>query len=157
METFDTVKYHKDVEINRNNLEDEICTTPAKLAYYIEQAALWNEQARAAKILRDNRASELYVGLKTGRIESEIKVTDGYIEAVQKLDENYKLYDTKYAKASVQAELYSGAVTAIIRKIDNLRSLNKNSNAEQATITPYSSSGPEERSSRRERVVAAQS
>lgn len=155
---FDSEKYYTDAQINRNNIEDEIATITGTIAFYAEQAALWGEATRAFKILRDNRASELYIGLKHGTIEVPVKLTDGYIEAHQKLDETYQSYDKKYAAANTQAELFQSAVFNLGRKHDSLRSLNKLSNTEFDATNSYipSRSSSEEKAERRARVVASQ-
>lgn len=155
---FDSVKYYKDAQINRTNLEDELATITGIIAFYAEQSALWSEATRSFKVLRDNRASELYIGLKHGTIEVPTKVTDGYIDAYQKLDEKYKDYDRKYAKANTQAELFEGAVFNLGRKHDSLRSLNKVSNAEHDATNSYvpTRASTEEKEERRARVLDAQ-
>jgi hypothetical protein len=155
---FSQEQYIKDAHINRSNIEEEIATVTGIIAFYAEQAALWTEATRTFKILRDNRASELYIGLKHGTIEVPVKLTDGYIEAYQKLDASYQDYDRKYAQANTQAELFSGAVFNLGRKHDSLRSLNKLNNTEYDATTSVmpTRSTTEEKLDRKARVVAAQ-
>lgn len=153
MKSFESEKYHKDVKINRSNLEEELCTNPANLAYYIEQLAIWSGEADRLKILRDNRGAQIYVDLK-----AKGKTTDGFIDATQKLDDTYSTYETKLRLAREQLKLYEGAVETLSKKQFSLGSLSANNRAEYdaTTSTIPSRSTAEERADRRARVLGSQ-
>lgn len=146
---FDSEQFAKDIQINRTDLDNELCTNPANLGYYIEQAALWSAQADLAKTLRDNRAAEIYLDQK----DSGAKVTDGYINATQQLDETYKKYVVALRNAREQLALFEGAVTTLEKKQFSLGSLNANNRSEQDATTSHAPSSPEERAERRQRML----
>ena len=154
-QTFNHDKYLKDVTINRNDLETELCTNPANLAYYIAQAAYWSGVVDTAKLLRDNRAASIYVDLK----DSGSKVTDGYISAKQQLDDDYQKYARQLKVAREQLALYEGAVTALEKKQFSLGSLNAMNRVEFDATTSVipTRSTPQVRADRRQAILDAQS
>jgi hypothetical protein len=151
---FNNEKYLKDLQINRTDLDYELATNPAILGYYGSQYAQWTEKADKMKMMRDNRASELYIELK----DSGTKVTDGYISAKQQLDEQHQNYANALRLAREQAELYSNAVNALEKKQFSIQALNANIRSEfnLTNTTATSVSTQEDRAERRARVLDAQ-
>ena len=146
---FDTTKFHKDVTISRANLENELAINPANLAFYIEQAALWNAQVDTAKLLIKNRASELYIQIKAAG-----KATEGYIEAKVQLDETYQSLNKRFISVKKELALYEGAVEALSKKQFSLGSINAMNRVEHdATTTMIPRSTPEEKAERRARIA----
>lgn len=146
---FDTTKFHKDVTINRVQLENELAVNPANLAFYIEQAALWSAQVDTAKLLIKNRSSELYI-----QIKGEGKATEGFIEAKVHLDEAYQNISKKYIAVKKELALYEGAVEALSKKQFSLGSINAMNRVEHdATTSMLPRSSPEEKAERRARIA----
>lgn len=154
VKVFNSEQFYKHSLIDRADLENELCINPSNLAYYIEQAALWSGQVDLAKLLRDNRAAEIYVELKN----SSNKVTDGYISATQQLDEQHQESAKKLKLAREQLALYEGAVTALLEKQKSLGSLNSRERREYDATTAVvpTRSTSEEKADRKARVLSAQ-
>lgn len=153
MKHFDSSKFHANAQINRADLEQELSVNPSNIAFYIEQVAIWTGEADRLKLLRDNRAAEIYVDLK----DSGNKVTDGYISATQQLDDKYKGYSEALRIAREQQALYEGAVEALSKKQFSLGSLSANNRLEfDATTSVIPRSTLEEKADRKARIVAAQ-
>ena len=148
-QTFNSEQFHKDTLINRAQLENELAANPSRLAFYIEQAALWSAQVDAAKVLIKNRASELYI-----QIKSEGKATEGFIEAKINLDERHNELQKRLIAVKKELALYEGAVEALSKKQFSLGSINAMNRIEHdATTSVLPRSTPEERAERRARIA----
>lgn len=145
-EKFDTEKFYKDSRIS-TDLQEELSQNPANLAYYASQAAHWMREAADKKTLRENCGSQIYLDLKNG----PNKVTEGFIEATQKLNENWKQFNQEYIEANEQVELYKAAVDTLDKKQFSLGSLNAMNRSEFEATTNTMPSSKEEMADRRAR------
>lgn len=146
---FDTTKFHKDVTINRIQLENELAVNPANLAFYIEQAALWNAQVDVAKLLLKNREAQVNIDIKDAG-----KASVAYIAAKVQLDEQVQALSKKYIAVKKELALYEGAVEALSKKQFSLGSINAMNRVEhEATTSMLPRSTPEEKAERRARIA----
>jgi hypothetical protein len=146
---FNSEQYYKDVTISRANLENELATNPANLAFYIEQAAQWTAQVDTIKLLIKNRSSELYIQIKDAG-----KATEGYVDAKIQLDEKYQSLSRQLIAVKKELAHYEGAVEALSKKQFSLGSINAMNRVEHdATTNMIPRSTPEEKAERRSRIA----
>lgn len=127
-EYFDEKKYLDRVYLNPNNIGEELAKNPSWIAYYGSQVARWDRAVDTYKMQRDERASEIIVELKDS---GEKGMTDKYIEARTKVDDEFKKHSKNLRLAREQAQLYKNAHFAMDKKQFSLQAMNNRSMAEE--------------------------
>lgn len=147
LENFNSEIFHADTLIKLTDLETALCTNPPKMAFYIEQAALWSAEADRNKTLRDNKAASVTVNLGA---EAK-RPPEHIIKATYQVDPTWIDYNDKYNEAKKQLALYEGAVHALDKKQFSVQSLYARQKSEFEATNTYTPSSPEERQARKDR------
>jgi hypothetical protein len=146
---FSAVEVYKDSQIT--DLESDLITNPAQLAYYSAQAAYWSAELDRCKYAMDNAWAKAYLEAKavggTGRTVEVLKA-----EAETNIEHQEAI--GKYLKAKENLKGFEGAVASLSQKQYSLGSLNSREKREQEiTSAPISRSTAEEKAERRARFT----
>lgn len=154
-EKFDYEKYVQRVFLNPNSIVEELAKNPSWIAYYGAQLTKWEEVADKYKMLRDDRAAIITVELKDS---GEKGMTDKYIEARTKIDEEYKEHSKKLGLARAEAQQYKLAHFAMDKKQFSLQALNNRSMSEEnhSKSTSYQGTSYESFQDKKQALLDAQ-